>query len=175
VVPWHPYTLASQTPLTSSPTEVKVEVFPTSEALQPGHRLRIALTTADLPHQGPNASILANSAGGVTTVYFDPAHRSRVYLGADSPLLSSRKLGAAAVPTGAGAAHPASTVTAPPAAHQQPATVSRSVANTPTASMRNTSITASELAGPAAVVVAGGALAGAAIRRRRRERVAPGG
>jgi len=67
VVPWHPYTQASQVALTTSPTEVKVEVFPTAAAFQPGHRLRIALTTADLPHQGPNISTLANSAGGVTT------------------------------------------------------------------------------------------------------------
>ncbi len=52
VVPWHPYTRASQAPLGTSPTEVKVEVFPTSVAFQPGHRLRIALTTADLPAPG---------------------------------------------------------------------------------------------------------------------------
>jgi putative CocE/NonD family hydrolase len=86
VVPWHSYTRASQTALTTTPTEVRVEVFPTAVTLEPGHRLRIAITTADLPHQGPNASTLANSIGGVTTVYFDAQHPSRVYLGADRPL-----------------------------------------------------------------------------------------
>ena len=82
VVPWHPYTRASQTALASTPSEALVEVFPTSFVVQPGHRLRVSITTADLPHQGPNASTLANSMGGVTTMYFGAGHPSRVYLGA---------------------------------------------------------------------------------------------
>jgi hypothetical protein len=118
VVPWHPYTQASQVPLSTSPTEVMVEVFPTALALEPGHRLRIALTSGDLPHQGPNLSTLANSVGGVTTVYFDHAHPSRVYLGADQPT-SLRPFSAAAsagtVPAQANAA-PGQPATAPAAA-----------------------------------------------------------
>ena len=82
VVPWHPYTHQSQQGLTTAPTESLVEVFPTSFVVQPGHRLRLSLTTADLPHQGPNLSTLANSTGGVTTMYFGATHPSRVYLGA---------------------------------------------------------------------------------------------
>jgi putative CocE/NonD family hydrolase len=101
VVPWHPYTRASQQPLTSSPSEALVEVFPTSLVVQPGHRLRVAITTADLPHQGPNVSTLANSLGGITTVYFGGAHQSRVYLGALSP--ASMPSAAAASTRGAAA------------------------------------------------------------------------
>ncbi|HEV3231301.1 MAG TPA: CocE/NonD family hydrolase, partial [Candidatus Dormibacteraeota bacterium] len=91
VVPWHPYTLASQAPLTADPTEIQVEVFPTSLVLEPGHRLRLGLTTGDLPHQGPNLSTLANSIGGVTTVYFDPAHPSRIYLGAPGAAATAKE------------------------------------------------------------------------------------
>lgn len=102
VVPWHPYTRASQQDVPSTPTEAKVEVFPTSFVVQPGHRLRVSITTADLPHQGPNASTLANSLGGVTTVYFGASHPSRVYLGALSPLTltAAGAGGAGTVPVG---------------------------------------------------------------------------
>ena len=101
IVPWHPYTRASQVPLTSSPTEVRVEVFPTNAVFEPGHRLRIALTTGDFPHQGPNLSTLANSTGGVTTLYFDAAHPSRVYVGAVQPVTAGAA-GAATRPAAAG-------------------------------------------------------------------------
>jgi putative CocE/NonD family hydrolase len=98
VIPWHPYTLASQTALGSSPTELRVEVFPSSFVIEPGHRLRFALTTGDLPHQGPNLSTLANSVGGVTTLYFGGSTPSRVYLGTDSPgSLASSSVGGASV------------------------------------------------------------------------------
>jgi len=81
-VPWHPYTHSSQSPLTTgTPVELKVEIFPTSLVLMPGHSLRVSITTGDLPHQGPNLSTLSNSTGGVDTIYFGPDHPSRVYLG----------------------------------------------------------------------------------------------
>jgi putative CocE/NonD family hydrolase len=87
VIPWHPYTRASQSPLVPGrPTEVKVEIFPTSLVLEPTDRLRFAITTGDLPHQGPNLSTLAGSAGGVTSLYFDPGHPSRLLVGADNLL-----------------------------------------------------------------------------------------
>ena len=80
--PWHPYSKASQVLLTpGTPTELKVEIFPTSVVLQPGHRLRLNISTGDLPHQGPNLSTLANSVGGVDTIYFGGKTPSAVYLG----------------------------------------------------------------------------------------------
>jgi putative CocE/NonD family hydrolase len=168
VVPWHPYTQASQLALPSSPTEVQVEVFPTSLALEPGHRLRIALTTGDLPHQGPNLSTLANSVGGVTTVYFDAAHPSRVYLGADQPTRGHRSL--SANPAGTSQAHAAAAqpAAAAPAASQVAVTPAHAVAITTPIRTTATRI-------PAGVVYSGLALAllicaGAALRRRRRLR-----
>jgi hypothetical protein len=83
VVPWHPYTSASQKMLTAGqPTELKIEIFPTSLVVQPGHRLRLSITTGDLPHQGPNASTLVNSIGGTDTIYFGGKTPSSVYVGA---------------------------------------------------------------------------------------------
>ena len=81
-VPWHPYTHDSQAMLVpGQPTEMKVEIFPTSLVLQPGHRLRLSLTTGDLPHQGPNTWTLAKSTGGVANIHFGGATPSSVYLG----------------------------------------------------------------------------------------------
>jgi putative CocE/NonD family hydrolase len=100
-VPWHPYTRSSQTALSPGvPTELKVEIFPTSLVLQPGHRLRLSITTGDLPHQGPNASILANAVGGVDTVYFGGDRASRVYLGEVSPAAAPAVSAVAGASTG---------------------------------------------------------------------------
>ncbi len=167
VVPWHPYTRASQTPLTTSPTEVMVEVFPTSLALEPGHRLRIALTTGDFPHQGPNLSTLANSVGGVTTVYFDPAHRSRVYLGADQPGFRSFPT----VMPGRGA----QTNTAPAQAPAAPAAAGVSKAAPAPVAGGTTAITPAASRVPVGALYSGLGLllllaAGAGLRRRRRVR-----
>jgi uncharacterized protein len=161
IVPWHPYTRASQVPLTSSPKEVEVEIFPTNAVFEPGHRLRIAITTGDFPHQGPNASTLANSIGGVTTVYFDKPHPSRVYLGAVQPLLTT-----------AAPSRPAAT----PAAATGVAKAQQS--NAPS-TRRAVAIAAQDSAArvPAFVPVAGGllvlfaGLVAAGLRRRRRARV----
>jgi putative CocE/NonD family hydrolase len=88
VVPWHPYTYDSQQaqpPLSSQPTELKIEIFPTSLVLQKDHRLRLSITTGDLPHQGPNLSTLTNSLGGVDTIYFGGSTPSSVYIGQVRP------------------------------------------------------------------------------------------
>lgn len=82
IIPWHPYTYQSRKPLAAgTPTELKIEVFPTSAVFQKGHRLRVSITTGDLPHQGPNASTLADSTGGIDTIYFGGKTPSAVYLG----------------------------------------------------------------------------------------------
>ncbi|MEA2646669.1 MAG: uncharacterized protein QOE92_1752 [Chloroflexota bacterium] len=114
VIPWHPYTRASQAMLEpGTPTEMKVEIFPTSLVLQPGHRLRVSITTGDLPHQGPNTWVTTKSAGGVSTIHFGGATPSSVYLG----VVGGNT--ALAAPVAAGAAVPAtatSSVAAPAAA-----------------------------------------------------------
>lgn len=49
-----------------------IEVLPTLAVIQPGHRLRITVSTSDTPHLVPNASQLGNLAGGVYRVMHSP-------------------------------------------------------------------------------------------------------
>ena len=70
LIPWHPYTLDSQTALTPGVTYgVDLE---SSAVIEPGHRMRVTLTTSDVPHEVATATTNANSAGGVVTVLFGP-------------------------------------------------------------------------------------------------------
>ena len=88
--PWHPYTRASQTLLTpGTPTELQIEIFPTSAVIEPGHALRLTITTGDFPHETLTASTLIGSAGGIDTLYFGPDHPSAIYVGAVSPAPTS--------------------------------------------------------------------------------------
>ena len=51
IQPYHPFTKASQRALRAGQiTPVDVEVFPTGAVIQPGHRLRIAIQSFDVPH-----------------------------------------------------------------------------------------------------------------------------
>ncbi len=80
--PWHPYTQASQVPLTPNvPTELQVEIFPTSAVIQPGHSLRLTISTGDFPHETLTLSTLVDSAGGIDTLYLGPTHPSAIYVG----------------------------------------------------------------------------------------------
>src|SRR5437016_9720972 len=86
IEPWHPYTRASQVPLTPGvPTQLQIEIFPTSAVIEPGHSLRLTIATGDFPHETSTASTLANSAGGIDTLYLGPDHPSSIYLGTVSP------------------------------------------------------------------------------------------
>jgi len=86
--PWHPYTLASQTPLTPmQPTKLDIEIFPTSAVLEPGHSLRLTLTTADFPHELPTLPTLVNGAAAIDMIYLGPQYPSSIYLKNVSPML----------------------------------------------------------------------------------------
>ncbi len=65
LLPYHPYTRSSirAVPVGQS-TRYDIEIFPTFASLAPGHRLRLTLTTADIPHLLPSAAQLQNLAGG---------------------------------------------------------------------------------------------------------------
>lgn len=79
IQPWHPYTEASRQPLEAGvPTQASVEIFPTSTVIKQGHRLRIAISTADFPHGLPPVTDLLDQLLGVLTVYSDAAHPSSV-------------------------------------------------------------------------------------------------
>jgi hypothetical protein len=81
LLPYHPYTQASVTPVTTgSVTRYDVEVFPTVAVLAPGHRLRLTITTSDTPHLGPTPAQLANLVGGAYQVQRNPAAASFVEL-----------------------------------------------------------------------------------------------
>jgi putative CocE/NonD family hydrolase len=69
LIPYHPYTQASQTPVpTGKVTRFDIEVFPTFAEIAKGERLRLTITTSDSPHLVFNSSQLQNLAGGVYEV-----------------------------------------------------------------------------------------------------------
>jgi putative CocE/NonD family hydrolase len=82
IQPWHPDTRASQQPVVSGTVyRLDVEIFPTFATLPTGHLLRLAVQTVDEPHLSPAAPQLANSAGGVVTLYTGPKHHSTLVIG----------------------------------------------------------------------------------------------
>lgn len=89
VEPWHPYTHASQTPLTpNEPNELHVEIFPTSAQIQAGHALRLTIATGDFPHELLTLSTISSSPG-IDTLYLGADHPSSVTIGAVSPAPAS--------------------------------------------------------------------------------------
>ena len=89
IEPWHPYTRASQVALTSGePTQLEIEIFPTTAVIQPGHSLRLTIGTGDFPHETPTVSTVVDSLG-IDTLDLGPDHPSSIYLGTVSPLPAS--------------------------------------------------------------------------------------
>ncbi|KAA8887159.1 CocE/NonD family hydrolase [Nocardia colli] len=71
VQPWHPFTRESQRPMPiDQPVEADVEVFPTGAVIEPGHRLRVAVQTADFPH------VFGNPQPAALRIHHDPQHPS---------------------------------------------------------------------------------------------------
>jgi hypothetical protein len=69
VLPYHPYTRASVTPVEAGKvTRFDIEVFPTFAKIARGYSLRLTLTTSDTPHLGFAPDQLQNLAGGVYQV-----------------------------------------------------------------------------------------------------------
>jgi putative CocE/NonD family hydrolase len=81
LLPYHPYTRASvQAVPTSGTTRFDVEVRPTFAKLAAGHRLRVTISTSDVPHLVPSPSQIANLAGGVYGIQHNSAARSSLEL-----------------------------------------------------------------------------------------------
>jgi len=77
LIPYHPYTRASQAPvLPGVVTRYDIEVFPTFAQLAPGHRLRLTLSTSDTPHLLPIPEQVARLTGGVYEVQHNAAAAS---------------------------------------------------------------------------------------------------
>jgi len=69
LLPYHPYTVASQEPVVPGQmTRYDIEVFPTFTTVPAGWRLRLTLTTSDTPHLLPTLAQLPGLLGGVYEV-----------------------------------------------------------------------------------------------------------
>ncbi len=69
ILPYHPYTKASATPVTpGQTTEYQIQIFPTLDTIAAGDSLRLTLSTADTPHLVPLPTQLGNLTGGVYTI-----------------------------------------------------------------------------------------------------------
>ena len=79
IQPWHPYSEASQRPITPfEPFLADVEVLPTSAVIATGERLRVSVGASDLPHGiSPLPDLLASLLGALT-IYSTPTLPSRV-------------------------------------------------------------------------------------------------
>ncbi len=77
VVPYHPYTRASATPVVPGQvTKYEIEIFPTLATIAKDDRLRVTLSTADTPHLTPLPKNLPNLLGGVYSIRYGGATRS---------------------------------------------------------------------------------------------------
>ena len=73
VVPFHPFTRASLLPVKPGRTDrMAIEIFNSDAVLAAGHRLRVTISSGDVPHMMVPAGTAANSAGAVNTVRHGP-------------------------------------------------------------------------------------------------------
>ena len=78
--PWHPFTRASQQPVTpNDANEYQIEIYPTSQVFKKGHEIRLTLATADTPATSTPLPDLPNELGTITLLH-GPAYPSNVTL-----------------------------------------------------------------------------------------------
>lgn len=69
LMPYHPYTKASEQLVEANKvTRYDVEVFPTFATIAPGHKIRVAINTADTPHLAPTLAQLPRLLLGIYQV-----------------------------------------------------------------------------------------------------------
>jgi len=79
--PWHPFTKESQHAVTpNAATEYNIEIYPTSDIVKPGNRLRLTIGTANTFTTLTPLPDLGQELGGTLTVLNDPQHPSNVVL-----------------------------------------------------------------------------------------------
>jgi putative CocE/NonD family hydrolase len=84
--PAHPYKRDRLEPVAvGEVTRFDLEIFPVLATLEPGHRLRLTLTSVDTPHITPVPQQMANLLGGVYEVQRTAAHPSRLTIPMASP------------------------------------------------------------------------------------------
>jgi putative CocE/NonD family hydrolase len=73
IAPFHPFTKASLLPVRSGHTDrMAIEIFNTDAVMAKGHRLRVTITSGDVPHMMVPAPDAINSVGAVNSVHFGP-------------------------------------------------------------------------------------------------------
>ena len=81
LLPYHPYTQAALEPVVPGQmTRFDIEVFPTFDTLEPGHRLRVTIASSDFPHALPDVAQLPHLLGGIYTIEHDAAAPSSIEL-----------------------------------------------------------------------------------------------
>jgi hypothetical protein len=79
--PFHPFTRASQRPVTpNDPALYQIEIYPTSAIFKKGDRIRFTLGTADTPSTSPPVPVIADSLGGQIRVLHGGRYDSHVLL-----------------------------------------------------------------------------------------------
>jgi uncharacterized protein len=79
--PWHPFTKASQQPVTPNDPELyQIEIYPTSNVFKTGDRIRLTIGTANTPSTATPVPDLVNEAGGQLRVLRGPTYDSYVQL-----------------------------------------------------------------------------------------------
>jgi putative CocE/NonD family hydrolase len=81
LLPYHPYTIQSKQPVPAGTvTRFDIEIRPTFAQIDQGHRLRLTLTTSDLPALVPTTPDATNLVGGVYQVQRNRAAASYLEL-----------------------------------------------------------------------------------------------
>jgi putative CocE/NonD family hydrolase len=90
IVPFHPFTKASLLPVKPGRTDrMAIEIFNTDAVLAAGHRLRLTISSGDVPHMMVPAPDALNAVGSVNTVRFGPKDPSVLTAGV-APLGTER-------------------------------------------------------------------------------------
>jgi predicted acyl esterase len=63
--------------------ELDVEIFPTAAQVAPGHRLRLAIESADEPHANAPTPQSVKAAGGILTIHSSATYPSALILGVE--------------------------------------------------------------------------------------------
>ena len=81
LLPFHDYTTASASPVPPGQvTRYDVEILPTFDTLEPGHRLRVTIATSDFPHALPSVTQIPNLLGAVYELEHSTAFPSSIEL-----------------------------------------------------------------------------------------------
>jgi uncharacterized protein len=76
-MPFHPFTQRSILPIPNGkPVEVDLEIYPTGWDVRGGHKLRVTLQEADVPHLFSPLPTSLVSVGANLSIYHDRTHRS---------------------------------------------------------------------------------------------------